>query len=583
MDRQPDVFISYASEDLEWVSENIYKPLLGCTFADGREPRIFFDQSDLGVEVGENIKDALNEAIRSSPKVIAVLSRSYFNKDWTVLELQEAIQDDLLVRKKKVIPLRKDLDPITDGGIAQKLRGVSVMNVTPSVDRSSWLPKLLRALSLQQGQRHRGLSFEGPIGDVLVNNTLPPVMVRVRGDRDPQIREELVVELTTSVEGLQGTLQRTVVDGVATFSDVSFRAPASAVVISAKAIGCVPACSTQFGVRAISVDPPPVLPPTQSAASIPCDHPEITQVFFFDSGKALAVVDPVAIRVYGMGGEKLAEMKGRSRVRVARTSGAFLSLVDWEGNLTLLRDDGSRQEVSLAPQGLPYATPGDCAIVDGVTIVGMWNGEVHRVDATGTRTLLFNHDGGIQCLAARGGQVFLCDFTGSFAVYEGGRQVYATPAERSVIGMALFPMAVVVIGEQKPYQFSFGDGRLIGWPSRHLSRCVDILPAASRILAVDDKGRGVFWDEQLTPLAQFHVTAGARPSCYGTVDGNSYVSFAYPDRTYALLKNEQIVYTNGSGLLSFDSKVTTIAVVTPRGGISLRNGTDWLDGLPEGN
>ncbi len=57
----PDVFISYASEDRDWVRTNIYQPLLGCMFADGRVPRIFFDMSDLdedselGVTIGSDL------------------------------------------------------------------------------------------------------------------------------------------------------------------------------------------------------------------------------------------------------------------------------------------------------------------------------------------------------------------------------------------------------------------------------------------------------------------------------------------------------------------------------------------------
>ncbi len=211
----------------------------------------------------------------------------------------------------------------------------------------------------------------------------------------------------------------------------------------------------------------------------------------------------------------------------------------------------------------------------------MWNGEVHRIDASGVRNRLFNHEAGIQCLAATEGQVFLCDFRGSFAIYEGPRQVFATPAERSIVGMRLFPTAAVIIGEKQTYQFSFAEGRLIGWPSRYLSRCVEVLPTGSRMLAVGEKGQGVFLDDQLTPREQFHVTAGARPFCSGLASGDSYVSFAYPDSTYALLKNEQVVYTNGGGLLSFDPDMTTVALGTPQG-IRLQPGPEYLSGLREG-
>ena len=91
------------------------------------------------------------------------------------------------------------------------------------------------------------------------------------------------------------------------------------------------------------------------------------------------------------------------------------------------------------------------------------------------------------------------------------------------------------------------------------------MPSEDRILALDDGGSGLFVDEQLIPRMKFHSTRGAIPFCIGLMGDDTYVSFVYPDGTFALLQNGQIVYTHASGILSFDARLTSLAIGSPDG------------------
>ncbi len=261
--------------------------------------------------------------------MIVVLSKHYFSsqKEWTLFELREAVNDDLLRMRHKVIPVQIDRDPVTTAGTDNELPRMSVLYAASAADWSTQFPRVLRAVGLQQGRAGRQLLFSAPVADILVNNTLPPVAVRVRDDGVASSREELVVELTTTTEGFQGTLRRPVVEGVANFSDLSFKTAATGVVLSAKALGCMPATSNPFSVQEL----PSYAPPAQVAQPAP-QTPVVTIPFqgakdsarlhFFAGGKAFALVDGQAVRVYDSSGRKLSETKVVAPIRLARAADA---------------------------------------------------------------------------------------------------------------------------------------------------------------------------------------------------------------------------------------------------------------------
>ena len=67
-----DIFISYAREDYAWVSSELHTPLTQCVRADGRAPRVFLDQSDVGVGIGQDFTEALAKAISNSHRIIQI-------------------------------------------------------------------------------------------------------------------------------------------------------------------------------------------------------------------------------------------------------------------------------------------------------------------------------------------------------------------------------------------------------------------------------------------------------------------------------------------------------------------------------
>ena len=80
-----DVFISYASEERQWVVKNLYEPLSRCRTASGHRPSIFFDIK--GIDISQNWQRALANAITMSRKVVPVYSRRYFKKPICLWEL----------------------------------------------------------------------------------------------------------------------------------------------------------------------------------------------------------------------------------------------------------------------------------------------------------------------------------------------------------------------------------------------------------------------------------------------------------------------------------------------------------------
>jgi len=80
-----DLFLSYAHEDLEWVSalqEQLTERLLHRL---GWECEVWQDRNKL--LTGQNLPEALHKAIRTSAAFITVLSRSYQGSEWCEKEL----------------------------------------------------------------------------------------------------------------------------------------------------------------------------------------------------------------------------------------------------------------------------------------------------------------------------------------------------------------------------------------------------------------------------------------------------------------------------------------------------------------
>ncbi|MBN2202410.1 toll/interleukin-1 receptor domain-containing protein [bacterium] len=558
-----DIFISYAREDYAWVRDSLYTPLTQCLMPDGKRPKVFLDQSDMGVKPGENYLEALAKAIMNSHRVIIVYSRTFFSKSMTRWELTKALQADPTGKAGKINPIlleheAKDQIPII-------IDHIHYLDVQEQPD--DWFPRLIHNIGLSVSRDIRLLEMTTQPSDTAINITLPPVSVAL-SDRGQAGFEEGIVELTADCEGLQGTLRQKTSGGTAVFPDISFRQPAGRVSLTAKAEGYQPATSAAFSVVETKKEEAAITGGggRPQGVVVPAgDPPGESRVYFFESGKTFAVIDASAIRLYDRNGLALGRSAIHSRPKIVRSVGDRMVLAEWSGRLLFIRESGEIREVPPKPNEPTYAIPGNVVLAGGQMLVGMWNGDLLRLDpASGETALVFKHPAGILDFESDGHNVYIVDFQGGFTVYQGDRPDRQFPVEHSIAGMKCFRDHIVIIGEKKLYQFDVPNVIMTPWRS-NLSNILHAMPLNDRIMALDDAGSGMFLDEQLLPRHKFHSTQGAVPFCAGSLGDDAYATFIYPDGTFALLKNSQIVYTHAGGTISFDPRMTALALGSPEG------------------
>ncbi|MED6174687.1 hypothetical protein PIB30_071440 [Stylosanthes scabra] len=94
-----DVFLSYRGEDTRFAFTNyLYHGL-----ADVKKLEVFRD--DPGLELGDEIKPTLMEAIKRSRTFIIVMSENYVSSSWCLLELEEMLQYSNNGTKRLVFPI----------------------------------------------------------------------------------------------------------------------------------------------------------------------------------------------------------------------------------------------------------------------------------------------------------------------------------------------------------------------------------------------------------------------------------------------------------------------------------------------
>ncbi len=557
-----DIFISYAREEYDWVKNSLYIPLTQCKTPQGKRPGIFLDE-DNGLQISQSYLDALAKAIFRSRCVILVYSTLYFNKQMTQWELTKTLQIDPTGSAGKIFPIL--LDQEAKSLIPMSINHIHYLDVKKHPDH--WLSRLIHDLGLNITSEVPQLEWAAPLGNVVIHNTLPPISLSL-SDRGQPGSEDQIVELTANIDGFQGTLKQKTSQGVAVFNDLSFRHSVGHVIITASSDGYKSSSSNPFEV--VSTPPPP---PPGPGVSVPYGRsPENTQVHFFETSKAFIVVDLTDIRVFDLSGQLLGKVRVHSKMKKIQCTGSLIALADWCGNIFLIRETGECKEIQLQPGNPSYAIPGNCILIGEQVMVGMWNGDMVRIDSSSCeKSLSFSHPAGILDFQSDGRVVCLVDFQGHFCVYHENQPVRQFPVERSIIGMKRFKDHIVMIGEKKLYQYSLAEWKMTPWHS-NLANISHAMPSENRILALDETGSGLFVDEQLVPRIKFHATKGARPYCIGVQDEDHYVSFVYPDHTYALLKNGQIVYTHAAGILSFNPRIDSLALGST-GGIQISDGS----------
>lgn len=127
-----DAFVSYSKEDRPWVEEYLLTGL------EGRGKIIFDPGKD--IPVGEVKSKGIEQAVRESRHMIAVISPAWLKNEWKAFEHQLVEMHDLDMSRRKLLPLR--LRHVDD--LPERISRVADVDFT---DRSKWEGALQRLIT----------------------------------------------------------------------------------------------------------------------------------------------------------------------------------------------------------------------------------------------------------------------------------------------------------------------------------------------------------------------------------------------------------------------------------------------------
>ena len=100
MDYSYDVFISYKNQDglLQWVGQH-FQPMLQrkLSLALPRQAAVFRDKTD--IKAGDIWGPAIQESLKASRLIVAVLTPQYFTSKWCMAEWESMVKRELLLAK----------------------------------------------------------------------------------------------------------------------------------------------------------------------------------------------------------------------------------------------------------------------------------------------------------------------------------------------------------------------------------------------------------------------------------------------------------------------------------------------------
>ena len=96
-----DIFISHASED----KVDFVRPLANRLRKYGL--KIWYDEFNL--KTGDSLKQSIENGIKDSRYGIVVLSKNFFKKQWTNLELNTLFSKEIITEQKTIVPIWLDL------------------------------------------------------------------------------------------------------------------------------------------------------------------------------------------------------------------------------------------------------------------------------------------------------------------------------------------------------------------------------------------------------------------------------------------------------------------------------------------
>jgi hypothetical protein len=543
LDREWDVFISYAREDSDWVKEHLYEPLLTCKTAAATRPVVFLDVAKEGIPSGRNFYDFIAEAMQRSRHIVPVYSATYFQKPMCDYELKLAL--GLHVQG------RGQLHPVLleEAATAHIPYTVSQINWYPA-EWPDWFERLCDDLQLTVERTPPSLRFRSDVEEITERHTLPPVEVAVV---DPQSAAVLssAEALTIRAVGaeVQGTLVVESEGGIASFRDLSFASAAPEVRLVAEAPGCEPAVSAAFRVKPAAPVALDGQPRRIAARGLPV---------FFPDGQTLAVAGDGRVAAFAADGSSLAEAPLPGRVRAWARGETAIAVADWSGHVVLLGEDGGVRSFDLRTDDHALSVPGALSFAGDRVDVGMWNGTVWALslDEPEPQRLL-EHPAGVQALAAAGDRRLVGGLDGSLTVYSSGGTAERHSLEPLLLALRAWPDCAVAVGEQKVHRLSLR-ARNVLHQELPLGETSGALLDGELGVAVDGEGRGVRFDSELNIRAGFHVARGARPVAVDRT--GSAVAFAYADGSYVLMVDDRVVFSSSSGALTISPDGLRVAL-----------------------
>ena len=533
-----DVFLSYAREDLAWVREHLYAPLLRTRTACGRPPRIFFDLGKDGIQVGQDFKKTIDNAIENVAKFVPVYSWKYFQKDMCIYELELAQSRDMNFCNQVLLPLL--IDQAGAGKIPFAFRRLNYL----SIDDPEWFKKLCAGLELLPYSEKITLAFLDPPGDVFANHTLPVVRVAVE-DGGQRIGYEEEVKLAAASGQLLGTTTAKTKAGIATFDDLSIGDAVGKTRLIASATAAADVTSEPFHVFPRAASPVAAAQPVQAAAQVTL--PSSGEVVFFQSGQHVAVLEENQASVYGVDGAPCGAVPLRAPIRLVRRAVDHLVLADWAGNVYLLAADGNHNTWALGRPGAGFAVPADVDVQQGAIFAAFWNGAVYQLAADRQAELIHREADGIQATGVYGDRLYVADFAGNLRIYRNRRLVNSATLEPTIWLLAAAADCLVAVGERRFYHIAPDGARVRGF-DMPLAELAAVYELSDRPVVTDVRGRGIRFDKDLAISSAVSVQPGARP--VSADDGGRYCIFHNPDGTRTLLQRDRIVFSHAAGSLA---------------------------------
>jgi TIR domain len=536
---QWDLFVSYAREDKDWLRKELVEPLRAYRTADGRAVSVFVDTDAL--HAGFNWMEEVMSAIMKCRVLLAIYSKAYFESEPCKFEMVKGVQRDPVGLRGMFRPVA-----ITDVG---KLVPEAYTHLT-WLDASDerWFNRLIDALGYRHHGRIHNLQFREEIPAATTGTPLGAVSVEVQCD-GRRVEEDEVIRLISESGTLRGTSAAKSDRGLATFHDLFFDAPAESTRLVATADGCTASFSNTFAVL-----PPPVIKPPEEDPRIDATG----EVYFFGDPEVIGIAGNDTVHVFNQACELLGSAALPNPLRLIRACAGGLVFLGWGGEIVWVGANSERREWRPGPR-LGFCVPGDVVAASetatGELLVGMWSGEVWQLHADSRCTLRFLHPGGVQKIDTLEGQVFVSDLEGVLAIYCGQECLSSVKTEPTIRRLRAFPDSVVLIGEDRLYQYSIERKRLFSLP-------VPVKIAAAygtgeRTVAVSREGQGILLLRDAI-TENFFTVAGCIPVSMDA-QGRFY-AFRNPDGTYTLWHNRRPLLQGVAGGLAVSRGGTRVAI-----------------------